>query len=257
MLRWFVLVYGALAYLIFLGSFLYAVGFVGGIFVPKTIDSGSTGATPTALLVNLSLLGLFAVQHSVMARPAFKRQWTRIIPTSMERSTYVLASSLILSLMFWRWRPLPGVVWNVTQPALATVLWVLFGIGWLIVLASTFLINHFDLFGLRQVYLNFAGQPSAPVPFRTPWLYRVVRHPIMLGFLVAFWAIPTMTQGHLLFAAVVTAYVLIALRLEERDLLAHHGETYSAYQRQVRMLLPLPMGGRNARGSAGSDAGSH
>lgn len=257
MLRWSVLLYGIIAYLIFLASFLYAAGFVGGFLVPKSIDSGSTGATAPALLINLCLLSLFAVQHSVMARPAFKRWWTQIIPPAVERSTYVLASSLILFLLFWLWEPLPAVVWQVTQPWAVGALWAAFGIGWLIVLISTFLINHFDLFGLRQVFLYFAGQSYTPVPFRTPWLYRVVRHPIMLGFLIAFWSIPTMTQGHLLFAAVVTAYVLIALRLEERDLLAHYGETYSAYQRQVRMLLPLPIGGGSDRDNGGGDGGSH
>lgn len=257
MLRWFVLIYGGISYLIFLGSFLYAVGFVGGLVVPKTIDSGTTGTPFTALLINLGLLSLFAVQHSVMARPAFKRWWTQIIPPAMERSTYVLASSLTLILMFWLWQPLPNVVWQVTQPWAVGALWAVFGVGWLIVLVSTFLINHFDLFGLRQVFLYFSGQSYTPEPFRTPWLYRVVRHPIMLGFLIAFWAIPTMTQGHLLFAAVVAAYVLVALKLEEHDLLAHHGETYSAYQRQVRMLLPLPTGGGNVRKNVGGDAGSH
>ncbi len=244
MLRWFVLVYGIIAYVIFLGSFLYAIGFVGGFAVPKTIDSGSAGAAFTVYLVNLGLLSLFAVQHSVMARPVFKRWWTRIIAPATERSTYVLASSLVLMLLFWLWRPLSAVVWQVTQPWAVNALWAVFGIGWLIVLASTFLISHFDLFGLRQVFRYFTGRPYAPIPFQTPWLYRVVRHPIMLGFLIAFWAIPTMTQGHLLFAVVVTAYVLIALQLEERDLVTNHGERYLAYQRQVRMLAPLPKGSR-------------
>lgn len=243
MSRLLILLYGAVAYVIFLASFLYAVGFVGGFVVPKTIDSGPESGTMMAILMDLVLLSLFAVQHSVMARPFFKRWWTRIIPPAAERSTYVLASSLLLFLMFWQWRPIPGVVWNVTQPALAAILWALFGLGWLVVLVSTFLINHFDLFGLRQVYLHFTGQPYTPIPFTSPWLYRLVRHPIMVGFLIAFWATPMMTQGHLLFAAVVTAYVLVALQLEERDLLAYHGETYSAYQRQVRMLLPLPVAG--------------
>lgn len=246
MLRWFVLAYGVVAYLIFLGSFLYAIGFVGGLFVPKTIDSGPAGATSTALLANLGLLSLFALQHSIMARPAFKRWWTQIIVPAIERSTYVLASSLILILLFWLWRPLPTVVWQVTQTWAVGALWAVFGIGWFIVLVSTLLINHFDLFGLRQTLLFFTGQPYTPVPFQTPWLYRVVRHPIMLGFLIAFWAIPTMTQGHLLFAAVVTAYVLIALQLEERDLLTYHGDAYSAYQQQVRMLVPFPKGARRS-----------
>jgi protein-S-isoprenylcysteine O-methyltransferase Ste14 len=246
-LRSLVLLYGAIAYLLFLASFLYTVGFLGGFLVPKTIDSGSAAGTGTARLVDLGLLILFAVQHSVMARPAFKRWWTQIIPPAMERSTYVLATSLILVVLFWLWQPLPAVVWQATQPWTIVALWTSFGIGWVIVLVSTFLINHFDLFGLRQVYLHFAGQAYAPVPFRTRWLYRVVRHPIMLGFLIAFWSAPTMSQGHLLFAAIVTAYVLVALRLEERDLLAYYGDTYSAYQRQVRMLLPLPTGRGQAR----------
>jgi protein-S-isoprenylcysteine O-methyltransferase Ste14 len=240
MSRWSILLYGIFAYVVFLAAFLYAVGFVGAFLVPKTIDSGPETGMMQAILVDLVLLSLFAVQHSVMARPVFKRWWTRIIPPAAERSTYVLASSLLLFLLFWQWRPLPGLVWNITQPAMVALLWTLFGLGWLTVLVSTFLINHFDLFGLRQVYLHFAGRPYTPLPFRTPWLYRVVRHPIMAGFLIAFWATPTMTQGHLLFAAVVTAYVLVALQLEERDLLTYHGEEYSAYQRQVRMLFPIP-----------------
>jgi protein-S-isoprenylcysteine O-methyltransferase Ste14 len=240
MSRWLIVLYGAVSYVIFLASFLYAVGFVGGFVVPKTIHSGPETETMAAILINLALLSLFAVQHSVMARPFFKRWWTTVIPPAAERSTYVLLSSLILLLLFWQWRPLPAVVWNITQPVLTAILWALFGLGWLIVLLSTFLINHFDLFGLRQIYLHFIGQPYTAIPFQTPWLYRVVRHPIMVGFLIAFWATPIMTQGHLLFAAVVTAYVLVALQLEERDLLAYHGETYSAYRRQVRMLVPLP-----------------
>jgi protein-S-isoprenylcysteine O-methyltransferase Ste14 len=236
----FILVYGLVSYLIFLASFLYAVGFVGDVVVPKTIDSGSETGTVTAILIDLSLLSLFAIQHSVMARPAFKRWWTRIIPPALERSTYVLASSLVLGVLFWFWRPMPDVIWSVTNPLLTAGLWVLFGTGWLIVLVSTLLINHFDLFGLRQVFLHFRGQPYAPVPFQAPLLYRIVRHPIMLGFIIAFWASPKMTQGHLLFAALVTAYVLVALQLEERDLLTYYGDQYSAYKRHVRMLLPFP-----------------
>jgi len=239
--------YGAIAYFIFLASFLYAIGFVGGFLVPKTIDSEPAGSTVMAILIDLGLLSLFAVQHSVMARPFFKRWWTTIIPPAAERSTYVLASSLLLFLLFWLWQSLPSVAWSATQPMLVIVLWTLFGLGWLVVLISTFLINHFDLFGLRQVYLQFIGQSYTPIPFQTPWLYRIVRHPIMVGFLIAFWATPTMSQGHLLFAAVVTAYVLVALRLEERDLLAYHGETYATYQRQVRMLVPLPSSRDNSQ----------
>ncbi len=248
MQRLVILVYGLLAYLIFLASFLYAVGFVGGFVVPKTIDTGPESEVAAAVVIDLLLLSLFAVQHSVMARPFFKRWWTTIIPAAAERSTYVLASSLLLFLMFWQWRALPGVVWNVTQPALAAVLWALFGLGWLVVLVSTFLINHFDLFGLRQVYLHFIGQPYTPIPFQSPWLYRLVRHPIMVGFLIAFWSTPTMTQGHLLFAAVVTAYVLVALQLEERDLVHFHGDSYSQYQREVSMLFPLWRSGQSGRG---------
>lgn len=240
MSRWLILLYGAIAYAIFLISFLYAIGFVDGIVVPKQIDSGLANGVSAAILIDLGLLGLFAVQHSVMARPFFKRWWTRIIPPAAERSTYVLVSSLILLLLFWCWRPLPGVVWNVAAPVAAGLLWAVSAAGWLIVLVSTFLIDHFDLFGLRQVWLHFVGRPYAHLPFQTPWLYRVVRHPMMLGFLLAFWAAPTMTYGHLLFAASVTAYIFVALHLEERDLVAYHGETYSAYQSQVRMLMPLP-----------------
>ena len=238
--RWSILLYGLLAYLLFLASFLYTVGFLAGFLVPKTIDSGSIGSVDTALVVDLCLLGLFAVQHSVMARPTFKGGWTRIIPPAVERSTYVLATSAVLFLLFWLWRPLPAVVWQAAKPWAVIALWTSFAIGWVVVLLSSFLINHFDLFGLRQVSLCFSGETYTPVPFRTSGLYRVVRHPIMVGFLIAFWATPTMTQGHLLFAAVVTMYILVALRLEERDLVAYYGETYSAYQRQVRMLLPLP-----------------
>jgi len=238
--RSLIFAYGAIAYLIFLASFLYAIGFVGGFLVPKTIDSGPAGSTALAILIDLGLLSLFAVQHSVMARPFFKRWWTTIIPPAAERSTYVLASSLLLFLLFWQWQPLPSVVWSAAQPMLVIVLWTLFGLGWLVVLMSTFLINHFDLFGLRQVFLNFTGRSYTPVPFQTPWLYRVVRHPIMLGFLIAFWAAPIMTQGHLLFATVVTAYVLVALRLEERDLHEYYGDAYSKYRLEVSMLLPVP-----------------
>jgi methanethiol S-methyltransferase len=254
MRRFLILAYGIVAYVVFLVSFLYAIGFVGGFVVPRTIDSGPQTETTTTVLIDLALLSLFAVQHSVMARPFFKRWWTKIIPPAAERSTYVLASSVILFLLFWQWRPLPSVVWSVTNPVLAGGLWGLFGLGWLIVLMSTFLINHFDLFGLRQVYLQFTGQPYMPLPFRTPLLYRIVRHPIMVGFLIAFWATARMTQGHLLFAAVVTVYVLIALQLEERDLLTYYGDEYSSYRRRVRMLLPLPRASQTATGHAHESA---
>ncbi len=229
--------YGGLCYLVFLAVFLYAVGFVGNLLVPKGIDTGPPVSPAEAVAVDLLLLGLFAVQHSVMARPGFKRWWTQIIPLPFERSTYVFASSLLLALLFWQWRPMPGVVWEVRHPAAASFLWGLFVVGWLVVLVSTFLIDHFDLFGLRQVYLFAAGRPYSPPPFRTPALYRVVRHPIMRGFVVAFWAAPVMTWGRLLFAGMTTAYI-VGIRLEERDLGSAFGSAYEKYREEVSMLVP-------------------
>jgi len=238
MRRILVLIYGIVCYVIFLGTFLYAIGFVANFAVPKAIDGGTAGNWVTSLVVDGVLLGLFAVQHSVMARPAFKRLWTRIIPEPAERSTFVLLTSLVLQLMFWQWRPLPALVWDLASPPLRTVIWAISGFGWLVVLASTFLIDHFELFGLRQVFLQFTGRPSRPVDFQTRAFYRFVRHPIMTGFVIAFWATPTMSMGHLFFAAMTTAYILIAIRLEERDLVTFHGEQYRDYQRQVGMLIP-------------------
>ena len=232
--------YGVGSYLVFLASFLYAIGFVGNVFVPKSIDSGMTGSLPVAVFADTLLLALFAIPHSVMARPAFKRWWTRIVPPAIERSTYVLTSSLLLGLLCWRWLPIPSVIWDVTNPKGRFFVHVVFWAGWVIVLLSTFLISHFDLFGLRQVYLHASARSYTPVGFKYRGLYRYVRHPIMLGFLLAFWATPTMTAGHLLFAGATTAYILIALQLEEQDLVSFHGEQYRAYQRQVRMLLPFP-----------------
>jgi len=240
MSRLLVFTYGTACYFVFLASFLYAIGFVGGLFVPKDIDTGADSGPLIAAAIDLALLSAFALQHSVMARPVFKRWWTRVIPQAAERSTYVLASSLALGLLFWQWRPIRDVVWEIVSPVGCIVLWTVFWLGWGTVLVSTFLINHFDLFGLRQVYLFARGRPYTPVGFRTPWPYRFVRHPIMTGFVIAFWATPIMTLGHLLFAAVSTLYIVAAIQLEERDLLAYHGRDYADYRQQVRMLLPIP-----------------
>ena len=239
MARYLVLLYGGVCYAFFLVVFLYAIGFVIGWGVPKHIDSGVMGDVRTALLVDVALLGLFAVQHSLMARPAFKRWWTRFVPQPVERSTYVLFSSLALAALFAWWRPLPAMVWQVDAEPVRGLLYALYAIGWLIVLSGTFLINHPDLFGLRQVWLHARRRPYLDLPFVTRAYYRLVRHPLMLGFLVAFWATPDMSRGHLLFAAMTTAYILVAVKfLEERDLVAVLGDDYRAYQRRVPMLLP-------------------
>lgn len=233
-------VYGVICYLIFLCTFLYAIGFVGGVIVPKTIDSGQSAAPTVALIIDLVLLGAFAVQHSVMARPGFKAVWTKIVPRSIERSTYVLFSSLLLALICWQWRPLPATVWNVSSShVLADVLIALFWIGWLILLLATFMINHFDLFGLRQVYLRMRGLEYSTLHFTQRAFYRIVRHPIMLGFLIAFWATPRMSLGHFVFSAATTGYILIGIALEEHDLIAALGEQYRAYRSRVPMLIPI------------------
>jgi len=235
-------VYGVLCYLIFFGTFLYAVGFLGNLVVPKSIDSGRTGSLGMALLIDAALLALFAVQHSLMARPWFKSAWTRYVPREAERSTYVLFSSLALLAMFWLWRPMGGVVWNIDQPLIRMVVYGLFVKGWLLVLGSTFLINHFDLFGLRHVYLFLRGKEYTQLKFGTPILYRHVRHPLYLGWLFTFWATPTMTVAHLVFAIATTVYILMAIQFEEKDLIDLHGDEYRRYKEAVPMIVPIRVG---------------
>jgi protein-S-isoprenylcysteine O-methyltransferase Ste14 len=231
--------YGSLSYLIFFATFLYAIGFIGNFGVPRTLDGTPIGPLAVAFAIDVALLTLFAVQHSVMARKWFKDWWTRMVPRPLERSTYVLFSSLALILLFWQWRPLGGVVWSIEDPVGRTVLRALFAFGWALVLLSTFLINHFDLFGLRQVWLNLLGRPYTTLHFGTPGPYRFVRHPLYVGWLFAFWSTPTMTLAHLLFSVATTGYILIAIQLEERDLVREHGDSYKAYRRAVPMLIPF------------------
>jgi len=233
-----VFLYGVLSYVVFLATFLYAIGFVCNLFVPRSMDGPPAAPLATALAIDLGLLLLFAAQHSVMARPAFKAWWTRFIPEAAERSTYVLASSVALIILFANWQPLGGVVWSVTDPTAVIVLYSLCAFGWLLVLVSTFLINHFDLFGLRQVWLYLTGQPYTHLKFRTPGPYKLVRHPLYVGWLFAFWATPNMTLTHLVFALATSGYILIAIQFEERDLMQHLGTQYSDYRRRVPMLIP-------------------
>lgn len=234
------LIYSVLCYILSLLTLLYAIGFVGNIFVPKSIDSGVAVSLTEALVVNVILLSLFAIQHSGMARRAFKRWWTQYVPESVERSTYVLLSSLVLILLYWQWRPMQDLIWSVSNPTGAGLLTAFFWIGWVIALVSTFLIDHFELFGLHQPYANWQGRKAEWSTFRTPFFYKFVRHPLYFGFLLAFWATPVMTTGHLLFAIAMTGYIFIGIFLEERDLVTFHGDVYVRYREKVSMILPLP-----------------
>jgi protein-S-isoprenylcysteine O-methyltransferase Ste14 len=240
MKRLFIVFYGVIAYVIFLGAFLYAIGFLGDFIVPKAINSGAESTFTFSILINAILLGVFAIQHSVMARPSFKKVWIRIIPEAIERSTYVLLSSLALLLLYWQWQPLPEVIWSIENDIISIIITCLFFLGWIIVLLSTFMINHFELFGLEQIYNNFKNKSSSPLVFTTRFFYGIVRHPIMLGFLIAFWATPVMTEGHLLFSIMTTLYICIAVKyFEEKDLRKFIGEEYDEYIKKVPMLIPF------------------
>ena len=250
MSRILVALYGTVSYVVFLASFLYAIAWLGNFLVPKTIDSGAPAALAEAMLVNLGLLTAFALQHSIMARRSFKRWWTGIVSPAVERSTFVLAATAALALLLWQWRPIPEpVIWRMESPALVLATWVVFWLGWGVLLLATFLINHFELFGLRQVFSRLTGREIPEAQFRTPMLYRYVRHPIYLGFLLGFWAAPVMSAGHLLFAIGATGYILVGIWFEERDLIAHFGDRYRAYREQVGMLFPkIRLTSRSASG---------
>lgn len=240
------LLYGLICYVMFVATFLYSVAFVGNYpidgLVPITIDSGTPGPLVPSILINLLLLGVFGIQHTVMARPGFKEVWTKVVPKSVERSTYVLLSNLALILLFWQWQPMPEMVWEVPGMIAYDLLTGLFFAGWFFVFISSFMINHFELFGLSQVMHNMSGREPPSMSFKVPMFYKFVRHPIMLGFVIAFWATPAMSQGHLLFAVVTTIYILVALWFEERDLMNHFGAHYVEYRQRVRMIIPLPKG---------------
>lgn len=239
--------YGVVSYLIFFVTLLYAIGFVGNLVVPKGIDSGTVGPAFQALVVNVALMGLFALQHSVMARPGFKRWWTRIVPETVERSTFVLFTTIALGLLYWQWQPMIATAWSVTDPVWSGVLWGGFAVGWVIVLLSTFMIGHFELFGLEQVFLHLRDRQPATTRFKTPGFYKLVRHPIMVGFIIAFWATPHMSAGHLLFAVVTTTYILIAIQLEERDLIDILGDAYRSYRARVPALVPFTKAGTGVK----------
>jgi protein-S-isoprenylcysteine O-methyltransferase Ste14 len=238
MQRFLFFLYGLVAYLLFFVAILYGIGFVGNVYVPKGIDGGAVGSLSSAIAVNVSLLLLFALQHNVMARPWFKNWWTRFVPRPIERSTYVAAASLILLVLYWQWRPMPQVVWQVDHSLARGILWALYFLGWATVFFSSFVIDHFELFGLKQVWLYFMGREQTTAPFSERSLYRWVRHPLMLGFIIAFWSAPTMSQGRLLFAAVASAWILIAIQIEERDLAQYLGEPYREYRKRTPMIVP-------------------
>ncbi len=246
-------VYGVLAYVLFLGTFLYAIAFVGNLGVPTSVDSGKPASTATAIVIDALLLGLFAVQHSVMARYAFKQRWTRVVSWHLERSTFVLAATLALALLLWQWRPLPAMIWDLRGTAMGSALSVLFWVGWGILLLSTFLIDHFELFGLEQVWLYVKGREFHRPDFKTPLFYQWVRHPLYLGFLIAFWSAPAMTVGHLIFSIATTGYLLVGIYFEERDLVRAYGDAYLEYKRHVPMLIPI---GRRYVYKTGATAGA-